>query len=56
MELQRLTGLTLAVAGLVGYVVGIYVAYPGRSFSITVVMVGIALAAIGREAGSEAVV
>ncbi|MEF8821000.1 MAG: hypothetical protein V5A52_01870 [Halovenus sp.] len=56
MELQRLAGLTLAVAGLVGYVAGIYTAYPGRSFSIMAVMVGITLAAISRERASEAVV
>lgn len=56
MELQRLAGLTLAVVGLVGYVVGVYTAYPGRSFSITVVMVGIALAATSRKRASEAVV
>lgn len=56
MNLQRLAGLTVAVAGLVGYVAGIYVAYPGRSFSITVVMVGIAVAAISREQATEAVV
>ncbi|WP_201289214.1 hypothetical protein [Halovenus carboxidivorans] len=45
MEPQRLAGLALVVAGVSGYVVGVYVSYPGRSFSITAVMLGVALAA-----------
>jgi|AntRauTorcE11898_2_1112593.scaffolds.fasta_scaffold17370_2 hypothetical protein len=43
-------GAALLVAGLVGYTVGIETAYPGRSFSVTAVMVGIGLLAVGRSA------
>jgi hypothetical protein len=37
-----LTGLSLA-----GYVVGVWVAYPGRALSLTAFMIGITLVAIG---------
>ncbi|ADJ16023.1 hypothetical protein [Halalkalicoccus jeotgali] len=40
-------GLGLTTGGLAGYLLGIAVAYPGRSLSVTLVMIGIALAAIG---------
>lgn len=40
-------GALLTVLGLVGYGLGLGVAYPGRAFSLTVVMVGITLAAVG---------
>ncbi|XVH31524.1 hypothetical protein ACNS7O_14200 [Haloferacaceae archaeon DSL9] len=46
MEWRTLAGIGLFAVGLVGYVVGIYIAYPGRAFSITAIMIGIALAAI----------
>lgn len=46
MNSYRLLGIVLAVAGGVGYAVGVTVRYPGRAFSITVIMLGIALAAI----------
>ena len=42
-----LVGTLLTVAGLVGYVVGIQVPYPGRAFSITALMVGVSLLALG---------
>lgn len=47
--MDRLTGLggVCTVAGVVGYAVGVVVAYPGRSFSLTALMVGITLLAIG---------
>lgn len=48
MNRRILAGLCLFVAGVVGYVVGIYVTYPGRAFSLTAVMIGIALLATGR--------
>jgi hypothetical protein len=53
MNTQRVAGIGLAVAGLAGYVAGIYVSYPGRAFSITAVMIGIAVAAISRPAAME---
>jgi hypothetical protein len=56
MERQRLVGITLTIAGLIGYISGIYIAYPGRAFSIAVLMVGIALAAIPASTSSEGAV
>lgn len=47
-------GLVLSVVGLVGYAAGIWLVYPGRSFSVTAVMVGVTLAAIGRSANGDA--
>ncbi len=41
-------GVGLFAVGLVGYVAGIFVAYPGRAFSLTAVMVGLTLAAISQ--------
>jgi hypothetical protein len=41
-------GILLTVASLTGYVVGTVAAYPGRSFTITGLTVGLALLAIGR--------
>ncbi|WP_251343004.1 hypothetical protein [Haloplanus halophilus] len=40
-------GAVLSVAGICGYLTGVVVAYPGRAFSLTAIMVGITLAAIG---------
>jgi len=39
-------GVLLVVLGVVGYVDGVRVAYPGRAFSVTAVMVGVTLIAI----------
>lgn len=49
MNRIRAAGLTILLAGILGYVAGVYAPYSGRAFSITAVMVGIALAAIGGE-------
>jgi hypothetical protein len=49
-------GTILTIAGLVGYISGIYIAYPGRAFSIAVLMVGIALVVIPIAPRSEGVV
>lgn len=49
MDRSTIGGIGLSLVGLIGYVIGIYVAYPGRAFSITAVMIGIALVAIGRQ-------
>jgi hypothetical protein len=46
-------GLALTVLGLAGYVTGLAVQYPGRSFSVTAVMIGITLAAIARQSREE---
>lgn len=53
MNVQFAIGLGLTVLGLLGYLVGIETAYPGRAFAVTVVMVGVTLAAIGRSAAPE---
>jgi hypothetical protein len=48
-------GLLLTFVGFSGYVYGITAAYPGRALSLTALMIGITLAAIGltsEEAGS----
>jgi hypothetical protein len=47
MDRTFLTGVVLSVGGLCGYVAGTVVAYPGRAFSITAIMVGVTLGAIG---------
>lgn len=48
-------GFVLTATGLLGYAAGAAVAYPGRSFSVTAVMVGITLIAIRsfRDAGGS---
>ncbi len=55
MNATFVTGIGLTVLGLLGYVVGVGTEYPGRAFSVTAVMVGVTLAAIGRSANSEGV-
>jgi hypothetical protein len=47
-------GVGLTALGLVGYLIGIVAAYPGRGFAVTGVMVGVTLAAIGRTTEPEA--
>ena len=47
MDSTRLAGLVLTALALVGYVVGVVAPYPGRSISLTGVMVGLTLAAVG---------
>ena len=39
--------LGLTALGLVGHLIGIVAAYPGRGFAVTGVIVGVTLAAIG---------
>lgn len=48
-------GVVLSVVGVVGYVVGVFVSYPGRALSLAAVMVGITLLAIGSAGGEEVV-
>lgn len=47
-------GATTLGVGVVAYGVGIFVAYPGRAFSLTAVMVGLALVVVGRTMPAEA--
>lgn len=53
MNRSTIVGIGLFTAGIIGYVVGIYVAYPGRGFSITAVMIGITLVAIDHQPASR---
>lgn len=47
MDRTRGAGLVITVMSLLGYVGGIVNPYPGRAFSVTGVMVGVTLIAIG---------
>ena len=47
MNRTRATGLVLTIGGVAGYLAGLTTPYPGRAFSVTAVMVGVTLAAIG---------
>jgi hypothetical protein len=40
-------GLVATLAGAVGYAAGMATPYPGRAFSVTALMIGITLLAIG---------
>ena len=50
MHRVRVIGIACSVLALAGYSVGVFVAYPGRSLSIALLMVGITLVVVG---GSE---
>ncbi|MFA9502474.1 hypothetical protein NP511_13915 [Natrinema thermotolerans] len=52
MNRVRLAGVGVAAVGVVGYVVGISVAYAGRAFSLTAIMVGFTLVAIARSSAT----
>lgn len=41
-------GALLTILGVTGYAIGISTAYPARAFSVTLVMVGVALVAMWR--------
>lgn len=41
-------GLVLTLGGLAGYLVGLSTPYGGRAFSVTVLMVGVALVSMWR--------
>jgi hypothetical protein len=47
MNRLLLAGVVLTVLSLLGYVVGVLEPYPGRAFSVTGVMVGVTLLALG---------
>ncbi|WP_262178575.1 hypothetical protein [Haloarcula laminariae] len=48
------TGLVLSAGGVAGYLVGLAAPFPGRAFSLTAVMVGVTLFAVGRSDAPEA--
>jgi hypothetical protein len=54
MDRTFTVGAGLTVVGVCGYAGGVFVAYPGRAFSLTAIMVGITLAAIGDGRGTGA--
>lgn len=47
-------GLLLTVGGVAAYLVGVAAPFPGRAFSVTAVMVGVTLLAVGRSDAAEA--
>ncbi|UVE49914.1 hypothetical protein KU306_13475 [Haloferax larsenii] len=50
MSRMRKIGVAVTALGVAGYGGGVFVAYPGRAFSVTALMVGITLWAIGGDA------
>lgn len=53
MNIVSGAGVALTAGGTVAYFVGVTVSFPGRSFSVTAVMVGITLLAVGRSNPAE---
>lgn len=53
MERAAIAGIALALGGVAAYVAGVHVAYPGRAFSLTVFIVGSALAAIAQQSATR---
>lgn len=53
MNIALAAGVTAAILGFVGYVAGITVSYPGRAFSLTLLMFGMALALAGRSGAAN---
>lgn len=47
MDRVRAVGVALTVAAVTGYTVGVVAPYPGRAFSLSGVMVGLTLWAVG---------
>lgn len=47
MDRVVVAGIVCTAVGLGGYAVGTAVAYPGRSLSVTLTMIGVALLAVG---------
>lgn len=48
MNISLAIGGIATLLGIVGYVAGIFTPYPGRAFSLTFLMFGMALALAGR--------
>ncbi|MBX0294647.1 hypothetical protein [Haloarcula nitratireducens] len=53
MDSVSLAGAALTGAGLVGYVAGVVVPYPGRELSLPALMVGLTAVAVGRSGRAE---
>ncbi|WP_336035346.1 hypothetical protein [Halobacterium yunchengense] len=53
MNALRAVGAVATVAGVAGYVAGVLVAYPGRAFSITAVVVGVTLLSVAAGENGE---
>lgn len=53
MNLLLAIGTLATILGIVGYVTGIFVAYPGRAFSLTFLMFGMALALVSRSGAAD---
>lgn len=53
MDRTTAAGLAITLAGLVGYVLGVLAPYPGRGFSLTGLMVGLTLVAVGDWGGTR---
>lgn len=51
MDRTQFAGVALAAAGVVGYVAGVTVGYPGRELALPATMVGLTLVAIGGGSG-----
>lgn len=47
MDRTVVAGIALTAFSAIGYVVGVFFAYPGRAFSVTGMMVGVTLLAVG---------
>jgi hypothetical protein len=54
MNRTLLAGLVCTALGLAGYALGVARPYPGRALSVTAVMVGITLFAVGRHGAGSA--
>lgn len=50
MDRIRTLGAVTTLAALAGYAVGVYAPYPGRGLTITGLMVGLTLWAVGESA------
>ena len=48
MNAAAVAGALLTVGGLAGYVLGILAPYPGRSFALTALMVGLTVVTVSR--------
>lgn len=53
MNAAAIAGALLAVGGLVGYVIGLAAAYPGRAFSLTALMAGLTIVAVSQASGGS---
>lgn len=51
MNAALAAGVALTLVGVAGYLAGLVAPYPGRAFSVTGVMVGITLLAVGAAGG-----